>query len=414
MIRVFFSLLVVTLALSRCSAQSAVDATTIRGKVMCGYQGWFRCPGDAADMGWIHYSRRREITPQSLVFEMWPDMRELGPDERFAVPGFTYPDGSSAELFSSDHARTVLRHFEWMRDYGVDGAWLQHFVVDLPGGRNANRYTSRRRVLDHVLHAAEQTGRTWALTFDIAGTPSDDILELLTAEWKRLVGAKVTANPRYLHEGGLPVVQIYGFYRQNQHNQMTAELAEKLIAFFKQPGPYQAFLAGGGDWDWRRRPDPAWQKFYRQFDVYSPWNVGHAPKDKDGVTHAATWYWADDKRACEEAGVLWMPVVYPGFSWDNLQQKPPGSTNVPRRRGQFLWEQFYELSKLGVDTVYVAMFDEVDEGTAIFKVTNTPPVEAHFVDYEGLPSDWYLRLVGEGSRLLKNHLPVPAEIPIKP
>jgi hypothetical protein len=195
---------------------------------------------------------------------------------------------------------------------------------------------------------------------------------------------------------------------------MTAELAEQLIAFFKQPGPYQAFLTGGGDWDWRRRPDPAWQKFYREFGAYSPWNVGHAPKDKDGVQRAATWYWADDKRECEKAGMLWMPVVYPGFSWDNLRQQSPGSTSIPRRGGQFLWEQFHELSKLGVDAVYVAMFDEIDEGTAIFKVTSTPPTQAHFVGYEGLPSDWYLRLVGEGGRLLKAHLPVPAQIPIQP
>ena len=67
-----------------------------------------------------------------------------------------------------------------------------------------------------------------------------------------------------------------------------------------------------------------------------------------------------------------------------------------------------------MDSVYVAMFDEVDEGTAIFKVTSAPPTQGHFVGYEGLPSDWYLRLVGEGGRRLKHGLPVPAEIPLKP
>ena len=60
------------------------------------------------------------------------------------------------------------------------------------------------------------------------------------------------------------------------------------------------------------------------------------------------------------------------------------------------------------------MFDEVDEGTAIFKVRSAPPTQAHFVGYEGLPSDWYLRLVGEGARLLRAKLPVPAQIPIQP
>jgi hypothetical protein len=47
------------------------------------------------------------------------------------------------------------------------------------------------------------------------------------------------------------------------------------------------------------------------------------------------------------------------------------------------------------------MFDEMDEGTAILKVTNSPPGQGHFVTYEGLPSDWYLRLAGEGGALLR-------------
>jgi hypothetical protein len=409
------SVLGVRLSSYAAGPDSVVDAGTIHHKIMCGYQGWFRCPGDAADMGWIHYSRNgKTITPEPLVFEMWPDVRELGADGRFAAPGFTLPDGSQAELFSSDNARAVLRHFEWMRDYGIDGAWLQHFLVDLPGGKQPQRYPSRRRVLGHVMHAAEQTGRAWALSFDIAGTPTDRIFDLLTAEWRRLVDEKITANPRYLHEQGLPVVQIWGFYWHNEHNAMTADIAEKLIAFFKQPGPYRAFLGGGGDWDWRSRPDPAWQKFYREFGAYSPWNVGHAPRDKDGIRRAATYYWAEDKRECEKAGMMWLPVVYPGFSWDNLQQKPPGTTEIARRGGKFLWEQFHELAKLGVDSVYVAMFDEIDEGTAIFKVTGAPPVQGHFVGYDGMPGDWYLRLTGAGMQMLRGKLPVTAEIPIQP
>ena len=118
-----------------------VDTTSLRGKVMCGYQGWFRCPDDAANLGWIHWSRdSRQIAPDLLTFEMWPDMAEYSPAERYPAPGFTYPGGGQAELFSSDNARTVLRHFEWMRDYGIDGAWLQHFLVDLPGGPVASRY----------------------------------------------------------------------------------------------------------------------------------------------------------------------------------------------------------------------------------------------------------------------------------
>jgi hypothetical protein len=122
---------------------AAVDTASLRGKVMCGYQGWFRCPGDPANLGWIHWSRQSDcIALELLTFEMWPDMTDYSAPERYPAPGFTYPDGRPAELFSSENARTVLRHFEWMRDYGIDGAWLQHFLVDLPGGPVSNRYHS--------------------------------------------------------------------------------------------------------------------------------------------------------------------------------------------------------------------------------------------------------------------------------
>ncbi len=392
-----------------------VSAISLRGKVLCGYQGWFRCEGDAAGMGWIHWSGvSKRIAPETLTFEMWPDLRDYSVAERFSAPGFTHADGSPAELFSSDNAATVLRHFEWMRDYGIDGVWLQHFCVDLPGGRQAKRYPSRLRVLHHVRDAARKTGRVWALAYDIAGMKSDHIFDVLTNDWKKLVDDKITEDGRYLHEGGRPVVQVWGFYAHAGHNDMTAELANRLIDFFKAPGGYSAFLVGGGDWNWRRNPDPEWQKFYRRFEAYSPWNVGNYGKDQSGEAHASTSAWAEDKRDFEQRGALWIPVVYSGFSWDNLRKLPPGTSLIPRRGGKFLWEQFHALSKLGVDSVNVAMFDEVDEGTAIFKVTSSPPTQGRFVGYEGLPSDWYLRLVGEGTRMLREKLPIPREIPIKP
>ena len=216
---------------------AAVDATSLRGKVMCGYQGWFRCPGDAANLGWIHWSREpQRIAPELLTFELWPDMADYSAAERYPAPGFTYPDGRPAELFSSDNARTVLRHFEWMRDYGIDGAWLQHFLVDLPGGPNSNRYPSRLQVLNHVRVAAKETGRVWALSYDIAGMPVERVFDVLTADWKKMVDEKVVEDPRYVHQGDKPVVQIWGFYHGDPHNPMTADLADRLISFFQHAG----------------------------------------------------------------------------------------------------------------------------------------------------------------------------------
>ena len=195
---------------------------------------------------------------------------------------------------------------------------------------------------------------------------------------------------------------------------MTAELGNRLVDFFRAPGPYSAYLFAGGDWNWRRNPDPEWQALLARFDAYAPWNVGNHSTDSAGLKHATTNYWAADKAQCDRRGALWVPVVYPGFSWNNLHRHRQGLVDLPRRRGQFYWEQFYELARLKLDSAYIAMFDEVDEGTAVFKITNSPPTQARFADYEGLPSDWYLRLTREGIRMLRGERPVARELPVEP
>ncbi len=60
------------------------------------------------------------------------------------------------------------------------------------------------------------------------------------------------------------------------------------------------------------------------------------------------------------------------------------------------------------------MFDEVDEGTAIFKCTNTPPTSggAKFLTYEGLPSDFYLKIAGEAGKLLRDEIPLNTMVPV--
>ena len=62
--------------------------------------------------------------------------------------------------------------------------------------------------------------------------------------------------------------------------------------------------------------------------------------------------------------------------------------------------------------LYVAMFDEIDEGTAIFKCTDTPPVgESPFVTFDGLPSDHYLWLTGQIGKMLRQEIPATDNLP---
>ena len=109
------------------------------------------------------------------------------------------------------------------------------------------------------------------------------------------------------------------------------------------------------------------------------------------------------------------PCVCPGFSWYNLSKTEFGGGHpldqIPRQKGKFYWDQFSTALGSGAKMFYVAMFDEMDEGTAIFKCTSQPPTGAHFVSYEGLPSDYYLWLTGQAGKMLRGEIPLSRELP---
>ena len=383
---------------------SVIDATTLRHKVLCGYQGWFRCSGDPAEEGWRHWSRRQAtMAPDTVSFEMWPDTSEYTAAEKYPAPGFTYPDGKPAYLFSSAHPKTVERHFQWMAQYGIDGVFVQRFLVDL-GSPSADR------VLGHIRAAAAQTGRAYAVCYDLTGAPTDKLYEQLVGDWRRLVDEQqVTRDDRYLHHGGKPVVFVWGFFSAR----FGPALAHRIIDFFKADARYGATLVGGCPWQWRAEEDAEWARAFRRFDVISPWNVGNVTV-ADGRKYAATGQWKDDLAEARKAGRAFLPVIYPGFAWTNLKGQHAVSATIPRLGGEFYWRQFAAAADLGVDMAYVAMFDEVDEGTAIFKVSNTPPTQAKFATYDGLPADWYLRLTGEGSKVIRGERKAQKTLPIKP
>jgi hypothetical protein len=124
----------------------------------------------------------------------------------------------------------------------------------------------------------------------------------------------------------------------------------------------------------------------------------------------------EDMKWCQANNVAYVPCATPGFSWHNLSRggsdpKPPAS--IPRQKGRFYWMQLTTAINSGAGMIYVAMFDEVNEGTAIFKVSDNPPVGeiAKFVDLEGMPTDHYLWLTGEASRMLQGKKPVSFQMP---
>ena len=148
-------------------------------------------------------------------------------------------------------------------------------------------------------------------------------------------------------------------------------------------------------------------------DVLSPWSVGRF-RDLPGLDLHASTYWEKDVVWARDHHVDYMPVVFPGFSWHNMK----GDTidSIPRLGGQFLWSQVVANKKADCDMLYIAMFDEVDEGTAIFKCSNNPPASGgtQFLTLNGLPSDFYLRLAGQAGKLLRDEIPLTETVPVMP
>ena len=384
-----------------------VDTSTLSNKVMCGYQGWFNAEEDGAGRGWVHWSKRGELAPGNAKVDYWPDVSELSAEERFAT-GFTNADGRVAEVFSSFKKATVLRHFQWMRDYGIDGAFVQRFIVDVQNPTGAHHVNT---VLASCREGANRFGRAYAVMYDLSGLGPDSVAKV-TNDWAALrTRMHVTEDPAYLRHRGRPLVAVWGV-GFNDLRHYTLEDCRQIVEFLKRDGCSVMVGVPDGFRELNRDAvnDPALHEILKLADVVSPWSVGRYSSPAE-VKRRVEPAWVSDVAWCAERKLDFLPVVFPGFSWFNMRGGK--FDQIPRLKGEFLWSQFVAAKRAGARMIYVAMFDEVDEGTAIFKCANDVPVtgENRFLTYEGLPSDFYLNLCGQGGRMLRGELPVMEEVP---
>ncbi len=376
----------------------SVDASTLSRKVMCGYQGWFSAKGDDAGRGWAQWSPDGRFGPGSCNFDLWPDVSELAPDERYATP-LHHADGSPAEVYSAFNRKTVLRHFQWMKDYGIDGVFVQRFITQC---QNPKSLRFVNVVLDHCREGANLYGRTYAVMYDLSGLGAGQMRKVMD-DWMLLVDRmQITKDPAYLHHNGKPVVVVWGF-GFNDHRKYTVEEGMELVKFLKDDPHYGGCTVMlGVPTYWREQKldtvkDPKLHELIQKADIVSPWTVGRYGTPEKAIEYA-TKTMRGDMEWCREHHLEFMPVVFPGFSWHNMFPRSP-QNQIPRLKGKFLQTQYDQARKAGATMVYQAMFDEVNEGTAIFKCTDDPPVgPLQFVTYEGLPSDFYLKLVGDETR----------------
>lgn len=396
----------------------SVDPSTLDRKLMMGYQGWFACPGDGSALNrWVHWFRNNTPTATNATVDFWPDIAELDADELFAT-AMTLPGGSPARVYSPYKEKTVVRHFRWMKDNNLDGVFLQRFSSGLS---SPDHFAFKNQVTANVRVGAETYGRVFAIMYDISGQNAATLVSTLTNDWAYLASTlRVTNSPSYVRHRGKPVVTIWGFGFKDRPG--TPDDALTVINWFKSAG---CTVMGGVPSKWRTlgsdsQTNAAWATAYRTFDIISPWAVGRY-STLTGADDYKNNYIVPDRAECAVRGIDYMPVVFPGFSWHNLKGDPSPLNQIPRNGGSFYWRQVYNAISASCRMIYGAMFDEVDEGTAMFKLAPTPnelPVEGTFVplniDGQTLPSDWYLRVADQASRMLRGEIPLQATLPITP
>lgn len=380
-------------------AFSQVVRNDLDQKLMMGYQGWFLCRGDGSPVNdWRHWFRNStDPSADRLNIDNWPDMSEY--TQTYAT-NLTYENLSTARLFSAHDKSTTMTHFRWMLEYNIYGVYLQRFLGE--AANDSRFFQVRNHVLENVIEASAVYNRHFALMYDITGVPEQGLYDKLIHDWQYLVDTfDLTNQSGYVYQNDKPVLAIWGM--GFTHNEVTAETAQNVLDYFHKNAPekYQAYVMGGVPSYWRilsndSKSEPQWANVYRSFDMISPWTVGRY--NKDSVDSWKSQRIVPDLTECKDNGIEYMPVIFPGGSWFNLTGQID-STRIndnPRDGGHLYWRQAYNAISAGAQFLYVAMFDEVDEGTAMFKLAPndaSAPAQGTFttLDEDGyeLPSDWY-------------------------
>ena len=377
-----------------------VNTKTLVGKVLTGYQGWFAIPNDPADGGWNHWSRSANVdpSPSEITVDQWPYLENYEPDRVYPASNMVHQDGRPAYLFSSQDPETVQRHFRWMRKYNIDGVYLQRFVTR----GNSGFYGASEFVLNNVRQAANLEGRVWAIEYDVSSLDTDqNPFEVITNDWNWLVNqCDILNDPRYLHENGKPVLFIWGFSVNGRN--FTVSLADEIIDWFANQNLY---LIAGVNSSWLAKTE--WHGHYQKYDQLLGWLEPTLTDLNSQKAQLNSW------------GMKILPHAWPGFSNNNLKKTVFPTSHTARNGGAWYWTRLYNAVSCGAEQIFLGMFDEYDEGTAIMPMSDNHPdiydeggtTWGHYLDNEGLDPFWSLRLSGAGKEMLNGQRTPSSSLP---
>jgi hypothetical protein len=205
------------------------------------------------------------------------------------------------------------------------------------------------------------------------------------------------------------MVCIWGFGFNDSNHPWDAATCASVINWFKSQGCY---VIGGVPTWWRTGVSDSRTDFlsaYSAFNMISPWMVGRIGNagDSDNFYNNPE---LGDQAYCNANSIDYQPCVLPG---DTGQ----------RAHGDFMWRQFYNMTRLGCQGIYISMFDEFNEGNQIACTAEDASMEPigssslYFtLDQDGThcSSDYYLRLTGDGGEMFKREIPLTATRPTQP
>lgn len=371
------------------------------GKITVGYQGWFAANGDGSPINaWWHWTQNWGASPSSTNngIKSWPDVRDYS--STYQTAWANLGNGQPAKLFSSFNDQTVNTHFLWMQQNGIDAAALQRF------NPNGTEGPVRDAITAKVKTAAENYGRKFYIMYDVSGWTN--MQPEIKTDWTTKMSA-YTSSSAYAKQNGKPVVCIWGFGFNDSNHPWSAAVCLDVINWFKNQGCY---VIGGVPTHWRTETSdsrPGFLATYSALNMISPWMVGRI----GNVADADNFYTnvnTPDQAYCNNNGIDYQPCVLPG----DLQEHQ-------RAHGDFMWRQFYNMVRVGAQGIYISMFDEYNEGNQIAKTAENAsfiPAGSNFVtlDEDGVvcSADYYLRLTGDGGKMLKGQIGLTATRPTAP
>ena len=402
------------------------------GKGIAGYQAWFTAPGS-----WHHWtgtggtpgpgnaSTVAAYQPGNLTVELWP-----AGIEEYAARGatlhntnFVMPDGSPARVFNSHDRDVIFTQVKWMQDAGIDGMAPQRFY----GTTSPVDTGDAPSHLTHIRDASEQYGRIFYVMYDMSGAglngnpDQDAVVKRMQLDWIYNIENKgLVSSPSYAQIEGKPVVCIWGVHAledTDSYRYIAVEATIELVQWFRDRGYY--IIGGVPDDDFFTRTGRG-KDMYAIFDMISPWYIGrdingqvlsNANRLNNGLA------FCDDNRRswANNRPISFMPTVWPGFAWTNMNGNSGEPNAIPRNGGQWIWRQIQEYLNRDtnniIQNIYLAMFDEYDEATAwmkggvdYFDIPVNQYFKTHSADGLWLSSDYYMRMAKAAIDALKKKI----------